>query len=879
MRIDMRLILAFVCFSTGVFAQAPWSLNEDGSTTIEAERPIQVVGRTGLEKRAVASRGEVLGAGWGSDSGDFAELFFRTPEALKPARIRFHYARPNPGDVWLDLILDSVPLGRVRLHSTGGDGTAAEDFTDVTVDIGQLKAGYHRLYVTVVADGMTSARLKATRQASNRILDRIGNRSDKTSIGHGKNIALYTGRGTSKRCFYATHELGNIFSAADGETILWHPDHALLEGNSQRPEYSSEVFIDTVTFEAETGQQLTPERTNTLQVVEQRQVCVTKDDVIVSRILVENQTEGVVTHTIHITGDCTRSFDWREQPGGERQTMRQKNRVVMVDHSVFPNALPDGLNMAIGASTKPSKIDTDTPGAYRMQIDIRLQPGETQSVVCACAFERSAEAALKNLESVLSQPDPIAANREAWTDFYTRQVPQFDCSDPGLTELYGFRWFLLRFSTAGGDLGFFKHPVVMEGRQAYQTYCCYSAPFMALDMNWAVDPNVGFGHIANMAYAAYEDGRFPWYTSPRTNKVKLDHASRSGLSLLPHTAWRHYQIHGDKRLMAELYPAMAKNCDWWITDRDPNRDGLFDVAHQLETGQDDLFRWGHENREMRYDAVDATSYALLNLRATANIARTLGKQKEAQRLQQAADRSAAALDSVLWSSDRTAWFDRHQETRKLATDYLAITTFYPFFAGVGDANKVDIFRQHLLNEDEFWKPHPVPALPASHPDYGPTKFWEGPSWPAATSHVVEAFAHAAKTYDRSLLPQAGHLLRRAAANHLQPRADFFERYNPETGDGLSLFRDYMHSWWIDVYLRHIVGLQIADDGSATIDPLPMNLKHYRARNIPFRGQLLDISWSESDGLTVIAKTGSDPVRQVVSRPNFKPGDAPVLLKL
>lgn len=106
-----------------------------------------------------------------------------------------------------------------------------------------------------------------------------------------------------------------------------------------------------------------------------------------------------------------------------------------------------------------------------------------------------------------------------------------------MEELYGFRWFLLKFSTAGENLGYFKYPVVLEGRQAYQTYCCYSAPFMALDINWAIYPAVGYGHIANMIHAAYEDGRFPWYTSPRTNRVKVLFWSDDGLSLLPYAAW------------------------------------------------------------------------------------------------------------------------------------------------------------------------------------------------------------------------------------------------------------------------------------------------------------------------------------------------------
>ncbi|MEK6238890.1 MAG: trehalase family glycosidase [Planctomycetales bacterium] len=863
--------MLMILFVRGTIAEAGWRLNPDGGTTIEAERPIQVVGRDGLEKRKVASQGEVLGGGWGSRTGDFAELFFKTPEALKPATLRVRYAKETPGDAWLDLILDGMPVGRLRCPSTGGDGSEETHYREVSLGVPQLRSKFHRLYLTVAANGATSEPLPETRPAPSKILDLIGGRGDKNSVGHGKNLAVYTGRGTRKRFFFATHELGNVFSAADGETIRWWPDQVLLEGGTFRPGSQTQLFLDHVTFAPGAGPKRERPAPSEKMVIEQRQVCVTKDDAIVSRIWASNQTDREVTHRIEITGDCRKSADWREKPSGERETHRRGERVLMVDRSVFPDALPNGLCMAIGASAKISEFETDQPGAYRLAIDLRLQPGETRSVVTACATARSHDAALANLEAVLAQEDPLAANRAAWNDFYEHQVPQFECSDPRLTELYGFRWFLLRFSTAGGDLGFFKHPVVMEGRQAYQTYCCYSAPFMALDMNWAADPRVGFGHIANMAHAAYEDGRFPWYTSPRTNKVKLNHDSRSGLSLLPHTAWLHFQIHGDKALLAEIYPAMKKNCQWWLADRDPNGDGLFDVAHQLETGQDDLFRWGEENRELRYDAVDATSHAYLNLKAAANMARALGKTEDAERFAKAAQKTRAALNSTLWDAKRNAWFDRHPQTKRLA-DYLAITTFYPHFAGAAEANQLSVFQQHLLNPREFWLPHPVPALPKNHADFGPTKFWEGPAWPAATSHVVAGFARAAKQHDRELLPQAGELFRRAAGNHLQPRADFFERYDPLTGDGLSLFRDYMHSWWIDLFVRQVAGATLAEDGSVSIDPLPIGLKSLRLSNLPLRGKKLEIRWDAAKGLTVRVDG-----RLAVTAPKFKPGDDPILV--
>lgn len=677
------------------------------------------------------------------------------------------------------------------------------------------------------------------------VLDRAGNRPDKNSVGHGRNVAVYTG--SPSRFFFATHELGDVFSAADGKTLAWYPDQVIIEPRTEPP----------------------------ASLVERRQVCVTEDDVVLARVHLTNTTNEPRTHRIEVAGDCRKSFDWRNKPGGEKVTRREGDVVLMLDKNVFPEFIKGGLAMVVGASVPPKEIDASTPGTYRAAYEVEVPAGQTLSLSLACAIDVDANRAKANLARLLKQSHPAAENRKAWQRFYDEQVPRFECSDAGLNELYAFRWFLLKFSTAGGNLGLFEYPVVMEGRQAFQTYCCYSAPFMAFDMNWATDPMVGFGHMATMAKVAYEDGRFPWYVSPRTNMVPLDHASRTGLSLLPWTAWRHYQTHGRKDLLEQLYPAMAKNVRWWIADRDPDGNGLFEIDHQLETGMDDLHRrWKGGAAPKRYEAVDATVYACLNLRSVANMARELGRADDAKEFAEYADRAAKALDTIAWDERTHAFRDRNPQTGELS-DYTAITIFYPLLAEAAvKPEHLALVREHLLNENEFWLPHPISALSKSDPEFDPVKrYWAGPSWPAANSHVVEGFASTAKRLDRSLLPQAAELFKRAARNHLQPRADFYERYDPFTGKPLSRFRDYMHSWWIDTIIRHVAGLTPQDDGSVMIDPLPMGLNFYALRGAPHRGHRVDVLFNDKEagrGLTVRVD------RKVVRRDeNFKPGGEPV----
>ena len=142
---------------------------------------------------------------------------------------------------------------------------------------------------------------------------------------------------------------------------------------------------------------------------------------------------------------------------------------------------------------------------------------------------------------------------------------------------------------------------------------------------------------------------------------------------------------------------------------------------------------------------------------------------------------------------------------------------------------------------------------------------------------------AAKTHDRSLLGPAGELFQRAARNHLQPRADFYERYNPLTGQPLSTFRDYMHSWWVDGFVRHVAGLMPQEDGSVVIDPLPMGLTWYSLENVPLAGHRVDVEWrapGETDAPATSQPSANGLTVRVDGKPvlrkeDFRPGDAPV----
>src|SRR5262249_26315715 len=137
-------------------------------------------------------------------------------------------------------------------------------------------------------------------------------------------------------------------------------------------------------------------------------VCVTKDDVAVACVHLTNPTESAVRQRIEITGDCRKSFDWREKPGGEKSTKRRGVFILLRDKNVSPGFLPNGLAMLVGATLKPAEIAIEPAGTYRLVYDLELPPGRSRVYTFACAIDADQRRAEKILRAVLKQANPIA---------------------------------------------------------------------------------------------------------------------------------------------------------------------------------------------------------------------------------------------------------------------------------------------------------------------------------------------------------------------------------------------------------------------------------------------------------------------------------------
>jgi hypothetical protein len=66
-----------------------------------------------------------------------------------------------------------------------------------------------------------------------------------------------------------------------------------------------------------------------------------------------------------------------------------------------------------------------------------------------------------------------------------------------------------------------------------------------------------------------------------------------------------------------------------------------------------------------------------------------------------------------------------------------------------------------------------------------------------------------------------------------------EHYNSETGEPISDDVDYNHSYYIDLLIRHVAGLNIEDD-RIVLDPVDIGLERFELDNVKAAGRMLRV---------------------------------------
>jgi glycogen debranching enzyme len=132
--------------------------------------------------------------------------------------------------------------------------------------------------------------------------------------------------------------------------------------------------------------------------------------------------------------------------------------------------------------------------------------------------------------------------------------------------------------------------------------------------------------------------------------------------------------------------------------------------------------------------IDASFQALLATDVLCKMANVLGRQNSFNGLRKDAEDLNALINETMWDDDTGFYYDQFSSGKLNKVKHIG--TYWGLLAGAVPPDRIERFIAHLDDPAEFNRPHRIPALAHSHPDYMPTGgYWRGGVW-APTNYMV-----------------------------------------------------------------------------------------------------------------------------------------------
>ena len=505
---------------------------------------------------------------------------------------------------------------------------------------------------------------------------------------------------------------------------------------------------------------------------------------------------------------------------------------------------------------------------------IILAPGESLDLVAAAAVGVAESDSWDDLSSrasviVATSPDALLkaqiAEYQSWFD----QVPGFTSSSPMLDKLYAYRWFLMRHNLARPGLAPLDGTFFYEGRShkmskapwapvgwEFSKLIPLSTPMHLIEARWHHEAGLGTGVYPLLEDAQAEDGQFNARTLQKTIHPYANF-----------TGWASYQYalaQGLNDALRNAIPTLKRQVLGEEAHLTSGGDGLpIQKRHQL-TGKEyqPSYWYFHGYPDDPFDQttytplkrVDRAIYQYLNARGVAGLCRLAG-DPEAAAFDALADKIARSVLGKQWDAGTGFFYDLHCETDQKAM-VRNIVGFYPYWAGVTGPEHLPGLL-NTLGPEHFDTSNPFPSVSPECPVFQPGGswkghffkgrngcMWNGPTWPYTNSIVLDAIARVSRENGHAQDALFAKFFWKYALLHFQQRdginAYLVEHYDSMTGEPISDEPDYNHSYMIDLIVRHITGVSIAEDGTLTLDPIDIGLEHFELTDLRIMDHRVDI---------------------------------------
>ena len=581
---------------------------------------------------------------------------------------------------------------------------------------------------------------------------------------------------------------------------------------------------------------------------------ITWDDTAVSCTVWENR--GVIPLTLIL------------ETGAEQCT-----DVVWQGHPAFESPVTShGFRVGVAVAV-PSQLQNGT---------LTLLPGQKISLTVAAAAilldTQQPEQALSKAESWLGEEQAVFSRHQQQYQRFFADAPSFTCSDPMLSHAWMYRWFLLRHCMANPNYGNLRHLVEYEGRShkmskepfvrkgwEFSKFIPLSTPLHLTELRWHGDHALGKEIIRSFFDTADENGVARW--------AYVDEYGTPYANYMVWAVYRFYLTDGDVEFVKQLLAAMKRFVQGHITLYGNDKDLLqIEYVHQ-RTGKEyqPSYWYFHRDAEGNYPAdpkdkstytplkrVDRSIYHLLNLRGLSYLCGICSDAQGEKTYGEMAQQLQQDIQQKMWDEKTGFFYDLHYQTDEKAM-VKNIVGIYPYWAEVTGEDQLKGLG-YLFDPQHFDTGAAFASVSKECPAYRAAGGWMGrfikgrdgcvwcgPSWPYTTGIALDAIARQSKQNGHRFDGEFGKYLRQYCRQHFRDgdftRPYLVEHYNAETGEPLSDDVDYNHSYFLELLIAHVCGIEVTQQG-VSINPVDIGLRYFKLENVKIRGHLLSVTYSK-----------------------------------
>ena len=246
----------------------------------------------------------------------------------------------------------------------------------------------------------------------------------------------------------------------------------------------------------------------------------------------------------------------------------------------------------------------------------------------------------------------------------------------------------------------------------------------------------------------------------------------------------------DRAFLEQIYPRLLKNHRWWFADRgdgqpwrDGNRNGLLELGANYPEeipyadrqqvacyeSYDDSPQWWHvaryneETGTLEQDTVERNCLYAMDCWVLAWMARQLGRDDEAAKLDAEHGSMRAVINRLLWDGARGCYFNRRwrPERESWFFPHQSPDIFMSLLGKVAGTEQAESMRRIFHDPKKFAGEWILPTISRDDPAYPDQQYWRGKAWAPVNWLFIRASrftsgitGSAARRIERQNVPEA-----------------------------------------------------------------------------------------------------------------------------